>query len=219
MKQAIWTERRIAGGLLAGSLPIIVLALIILFSSEAGRSASPYMRGDLAQAAPSASTFRLLFLLSAVGWILQALGLVLLARLLSRAGYGQLAVLAFTLVLIAAVLAVLWATFRMSVELWAAEETAFTGSIPVLFAPLRAWSNSFFRLAYVMNLVAGASMGWGSARACILKPGLGWFAVAWSAVWLVAFAFGLRIPAVPVILPAVIGVALFFRKPGDHSVQ
>jgi hypothetical protein len=212
MNQVFWTDERVAGSLLAVPLPIIVLALIILIASGALPATSAYMGGEFAQAAPYAATFRLLFLLSALGWLVQTLGLGLFSRLLVRAGQDQLAVLAFTLVLFAAPLAVLWATFRMSVELWAVQEAAHTGSLPALFAPLLAWTNDFFRLASVSYLVAGGIAGIGILRIGIISSAIGWATITWTVLWLVArFTVGAGVPAIPVIMPAVIGIALLWR--------
>lgn len=213
MKQAFWTDGRAAGSLMAGPLPIIIVALIILIASGALPASSMNLQAEFAQAASYTATFRLLFLLSALGWIVQSLGLGLLSRLLLRAGQGQLAILAFTLVLAAAPLVVLWATFRMSVELWAVQEAAHTGSLPELLTPLQAWNNSFFRLAYVAYLAAGAVFGYAIVRSTILAPAIGWASIAWTVLWLAArFIGSVGIPAVPVIMPAVIGLALLLGE-------
>jgi hypothetical protein len=211
MSLAFWTDERVAGSLLAGSLPIIALALIILIASGALPVSSAYLQGDFAKAAPYTATFRLLFLLSALGWIVQTLGFGLFARLLLRAGHGQLAVLAFTLALVAATFVVLWATFRMSVELWAAGEAARIGSMPAIFEPLQAWTNSFFGVAERAHFLATAGFGWGTVRTGLLAPGLGWSVIGWSLLMLLAGLGGGLPPATPIIMPAVMGIALLLR--------
>src|SRR5690554_5339058 len=97
------SPNRLAGILLVTSLLVLILALIIMIVSGATPGFSAMLRGSLAQAAPYAATFRLLSLLFAVGWIVQLLGLGLLTRLLVRAGEEQLAIMAFTLVVVAAI--------------------------------------------------------------------------------------------------------------------
>lgn len=211
MNEGFWTAERITGSLLVASLLIRLLALVIMIASGAMPASSAMIRGSLAAAAPHAATLRLLILLFAVSWIVQLLGLGLLTRLLFRAGDEQLAILAFTLVLVATLLAVLYTTFRMSVELWAAEEAARTGSVPELFGPLQAWTNSFFRVAYIAHLLAVAGFGWGILRSGLLAPSLGWVAIGWSVLWFAGLLFGVGAPAIPLIMPAVIGVALLAR--------
>lgn len=208
MSVAFWTDERVAGGFLTISLVIAIVALIVMIASGALRGFAPMVGGELAQVAPYAGTFRSLILMFALSWLVQLLGLGLLTRLLVRAGSGQLAVLALMLAIVATVLAVLWTTFRMSVELWAAEEAASTGSIPELFAPMRAWIDAFFRLGYLGHLLAGAGFGWAIARTAVASPALGWVAVVWSLLWFVALGFGGGPPAIPLLMPAVIGIAL-----------
>jgi hypothetical protein len=211
MNPGFWPAEKVAGSLLVASLLALLFALIILITSGAMPGFSAMLQGSLAQVAPLAGAFRLLIFLFALGWIVQYLGLGLLALLLLRAGHEQLAILAFSLALVATVLAVLYTTFRMSVELWAAEEAARTGSIPDLLAPLKAWSNDFFRLAYATHLAAGATFGWGVVRSGIVAPAVGWAAIVWSVLWFVALALGAGAPAIPLLMPAVVGVALLRR--------
>jgi hypothetical protein len=169
------------------------------------------LQGSLAQAAPYAATFRLLILLFVIGWIVQLLGLGLLTRLLMRVGDEQLAILAFTLVVVATILAILYSTFRMSVELWAAEEAARTGSIPEILEPLKAWTNSFFRVASSVHYLAMTGFGWGILRTGLLTPWVGQAAIGWSVLWLIGGLVGIGAPAIPLIMPPVIGVALLMQ--------
>ncbi|HEX6387148.1 MAG TPA: hypothetical protein VF177_20980 [Anaerolineae bacterium] len=208
MNQAFWTDRRIAGSLLVASLLILFLALIILIASGAAPAFPAIVQGRLAQVAPYAATFRLLILVFAVGWIVQLLGLALLTRLLVRAGGEQLAILAFTLILVATIMAILWSAFRMSVELWAAQEAARTGSVPELFEPLKAWTSSFFRVASRAHFLATAGFGLGILRTGLLARWVGWVAIGWSLLWLLGGLGGGVPPATPLIMPAVIGFAL-----------
>ncbi len=210
MNQAFWTDDRVAGAVLVASLLLQLLSLVVLVTSGARTAFGAMVRGSLAEVAPYAGTFRLLILLFAVGWIVQLLGLGLLTRLLAQAGRGQLATLACSLVFVAVILSVLYSTFRMSVELWAAQEAARTGAIPALFAPLEAWTSSFFRLAYQAHFIAIAGFGWAILRARLLPPWLGWAAIGWSVFWFVAALAGVGAPAIPFLMPAAIGVALLW---------
>lgn len=211
MVLSIHSPNRLAGILLVVSLLILLLTLIIMIVSEATPGFSAMLQGSLVQAAPYAATFRLLILLFVIGWIVQLLGLSLLARLLMRVGDEQLAILAFTLVVVATILAVLYSTFRMSVEFWAAEEAARTGSIPEILEPLKAWINSFFRVASCVHYLAMAGFGWGILRTGLLTPWVGQAAIGWSVLWLIGALVGIGAPAIPLIIPPVIGVALLMQ--------
>lgn len=208
MNQAFWTEERVTGSLLVAGLLIGLLAVVIMFV----RGAAPgfaAVGGALELMAPYAATFRLLNGMYAVAWIALLLGFALLARLLARAGDEQLALLAFTLALITCVTGVLHGAFHVGLTTWAAEEAARTGSISEIYHPLRDWADGAFRLGYAGSFIAMALIGWGSLRTGLLAPALGWVAIGWSVLWLAAFLLRAGgAPAIPFIMPAVIGVAL-----------
>ncbi len=208
MNQTFWTDERIAGSLLVGSLIILLLAAIMLIASGTIPGFSAMLQGSLAQVAPYADTFRLLSLFFILGWIVHLLGIGLLAWLLARAGGEQLAVLAFTLIILATTLAILYSAFRMNVELWAAQEAARTGSLPAVYEPLRAWTSSLFGVAERIHFLAVAGMGLGIIRTGLLAPWVGWMAIGWNLFWLLAGLGGGVPPATPLIMPAVIGVTL-----------
>jgi hypothetical protein len=201
---------RYAGILLVASLLIPLLALIILISSGALSAFSDTLQGSLERMAPYAATFRWTNLLYAVGWIVQSLGFVLLARLLFRAGDEQLAVLAFTAILIATILGLLHATFHMTVAIWAAQEAARNGSLPEVYEPLRMWVGGAFRIAYILHLLAVAGFGWGILRTGLLASWMGQAAIGWSLLWVVGFFIGAGAPGLLFLMPAVIGAALLW---------
>ncbi len=211
MNQSIWTDERITGSLLVAGLLIGLLAVVIMIVSGASPGFAA-VGGALEAMAPYADTFRLLNGMYAAIWIVLLLGLALLARLLARAGEEQLAVLAFTLALVTCLVGVLHGAFHVGLTTWAAEEAARTGSIPDIYHPLQAWADGAFRLGYAGSFVAMALIGWGILRTGLLAPSLGWAAIGWSALWLIAFLLRLGgAPAVPFIMPAVIGLALLLR--------
>ena len=208
---AIESSGRLAGALLVAPLLIAILALLLMIASGAlpGFAA---VRGALEQMAPYADTFRLLNGMYAAAWIVLLVGFALLARLLARAGDEQLALLVFSLALVTVVTGALHGAFHVGVTTWAAEEAARTGSIPEIYHPLRAWADGAFRLGYAGSFVALAFIGWGILRTGLLAPWLGWTAIGWSALWFAALLFGMGAPAIPFIMPAVIGVALILEK-------
>jgi hypothetical protein len=210
MNQAYWTAKRVAGSLLIAGLLIGLLAVVIMIVSGAAPGFAA-VGGALELMAPYADTFRLLNGMYAVAWIFLSLGFALLARLLARAGDEQLALLAFTLILITSVTGVIHGAFHVGLTTWAAEEAGRTRSIPEIYPPLRAWADGVFRLGYAGGFVAMVLIGWGSLRTGLLTPALAWVAIGWSVLWLTAIVLGLGgAPALPFIMPAVLGIALLW---------
>ena len=211
INRAFWTEYRVAGGLLVAGLLIGLLAVVIMFA----RGAAPgfaAVGGALEEMAPYADTFRLLNGMFAVAWVPLLLGSALLARLLARAGEEQLALLAATLALMTGMTGVLHGAFHVGLTTWAAEEAARAGSIPAIYRPLRAWADGFFRLGYVGSFAAMALFGWAILRTGLLARSLGWVVIGWSVLCFVGWLAGAGAPAIPFIMPAVIGVALLWRQ-------
>jgi len=211
MSQVFWTDERVAGGLLVSGLLIGLLAVVIMIASGASPGFAA-VGGSLELMAPYAGTFRLLNRMYAATWVFLMLGFALLARLLKRAGDEQLALLIFTLALVTGVTGVMHGAFHVGLTTWAAEEAARTGSIPEIYHPLRDWADGAFRLGYAGSFVAMALTGWAILRTGLLAPALGWVAIGWSALWLAAFLLRAGgAPAIPFIMPAVIGIALLIR--------
>ena len=202
----------IAGLLLVSSFLILLLALIILIASGGLPGFSASLQGSLAKMAPYTSIFRRLELLWIVGWILQLMGFAMLTRLLLHTEEENLAIPAFIVGLIAAMLGVLHGTFHMSVETWAAEEAVRTGNIPDIYQPLEIWIGSTFRIAYWLQLAAVAGFGWGILLSKLLTPWVGWAAIGWSVLWLVGGMAGVGAPGLLFIMPAVIGAALLMKS-------
>lgn len=212
MNQVFWTERRIAGSLLIAGLLIGLLAVVIMIASGAAPGFAA-VGGALELMAPYAGTFRLLNGMYAAAWVALLMGMVLLARLLARAGDEQLALLAFILILITTVTGVLHGAFHVGLTTWAAEEAGRTGSVPEIYQPLRAWADGAFRLGYAGSFVVMVLIGWGSLRTGLLASGLCWVVIGWSVLWLAAFLLRLGgAPAIPFIMPAVIGLALVLES-------
>lgn len=211
MNQTFWTDRRVAGSLLVTSLPILLLAMLILITSGAMPAFFAMLRGSLAQVAPYAAIFRLLILLFLIAWIVQLLGLGLLTRLLLRAGGEQLAIMALILILVATIMVTVDSTFRMNVELWAAQEAARIGSVPAVYVHLRAWTSNLFGVAERLHFLAVAGIGLGSLRTSLLARWVGWAATGWSLLWLLSGLGGGLPDALPLVMPVVIGVVLLRR--------
>jgi hypothetical protein len=208
MNGAYFSEGRIAGGVLVAPILVGMAAAAIGLLRQAGRGYSAGVQGDLEGMAPHAETLDVLILLFVLSWIVHLIGMGLLGRLLARAGAEQLAVVAFVLILVSVLSALMKYSFDMTVELWAAKETARVGSLPALFEPLSKWTSSLFQLGYALHYVAVAGIGWAIVRSGLLSPSLGWAAIGWSGLWLAGALVGVGIPAVPMLMPAILGVAL-----------
>ncbi|MDX1616630.1 MAG: hypothetical protein R3300_20145 [Candidatus Promineifilaceae bacterium] len=211
MNTSFLSDERVAGGLLVAPILIALIALVIMIISGAAAGFRPATQGDLERVAPYAGTFDLLILLFVISWIVHLLGIGLLARLLARAGAEQLAILASTLILVTVFSAILKFSFDMTVELWATQEAAQSGSLPVLYEPLSTWTSRVFRLGYVIHFVAVIGIGWAILRSGLLSASLGWATIGWSSLWLVGALVGAGAPAVPLLMPAAIGVALLLK--------
>ncbi len=211
MTLGFWKAERIAGSLLASSLILMVLSLVVMFASGAAAGFRAMTGGSLAEVAPYAATFRLLIFLFIVSWVVHFLGFALFARLLAQAGQEQLAILALSLVVVAVLAATLHFGFRMTVELWAAQEAAQVGSLPTWYEPLRSWTSAIFRFGYGIHLLAMIGTGWGILRTGLLGPGLGWATIGLSLLWLAGILVGAGAPAIPLLMPAVIGIALLLK--------
>lgn len=208
MSTSFWTASRVAGVILASSFVLLLGALTFMILSGASAGFRPMIGGTLADVAPYADTFRVLILLFILSWIVHLLGIGLLGRLLVRAGQEQLVVVAVVLILVTVLTAILSYSFRMTFELWAAEQAARTGSLPALYEPLRDWTGATFRIGYRLHLVGMIAIGWAIIRSGLLAPGLGWAAIGWSALWLLAATAGAGAPAIPLIMPAILGFGL-----------
>jgi hypothetical protein len=200
MNRGYWTPERTAGGLLVASLLVLPVAVIVLIATGGIRVFGATLQGSLADMAPYAAAFRLLSYGYAVAWIVQLLGVALLARLLARTGRERMAVVIFTLVLVAALLGVLHGAYAARVITWAALEAAQMGSLPAGYEAVDILISGAFGVGYIAHLVAAA--------------GLGWAVIGWSALWLAARLAGAGAPAVLFITPAVIGAALVWSRAG-----
>lgn len=99
------------------------------------------------------------------------LGLVMLTRLFRDAGdraFSQLGLVAFVF---GAVLWVINLAFRLSIDPWAAQETARTAVMPDFYVPLTRWTRLLFVIYTVLAFSAMAAYGGGccSPPTCYLS--------------------------------------------------
>jgi hypothetical protein len=116
-------------------------------------------------------------------------------------------------VFVGAILGMLHGTFNMTAEIWAAEIAAGGESVTGVYAAFEEWISASFRIGYLLHLAATPGFGWALLRTGLISRGIGLFATGWSMLWLLLGLAGAGgAPALPLIMPAVIGAALL--KPG-----
>jgi hypothetical protein len=146
------------------------------------------------------------------GWIVAASGYVLLAVSLHEAGDGAISTLAATVFLIAIAAAIVFWAFHVSPTIWAAAETARTSVVPQHYEILEVSAEASLRVYVVLGLLATAGFGWALLQTGMLPSWVGWLAVAWGLLWSGVTLRGAEgIPLLPMVIPAVIGVALVIR--------
>lgn len=212
MNAEYWTPPRIAGGFLVTSLLLMLLAAGVMVVTGAISGFGSMISGNIAAAAPYADTFRLLIQLFILAWIVQLLGFGVFIRLLAQAGEWELASVTFLIILMATVTAAVNFSFRMTIELWAGQQLAGGRDLPSLYEPLRGWTSALFRLGYRGHLLAMIGVGWAILRSRLLDPWVGWATVSWSGLWLLAALVGAGAPAVPLLMPALIGFSLLRKR-------
>jgi len=140
--------------------------------------------------------------------LLQVVGFGILAVMLREEGEGSISTVAFGLLLLALTLTAFRGAFDGTVTVWAAEQSASSGTVPDLFEPLKAWVGFIFGVAYVGYFVAMAGFGWGVLRAGILPTWVGWASIGWSVLWVGGYVVNVGLPAFILIPPLIFGIAL-----------
>jgi hypothetical protein len=144
-----------------------------------------------------------------LGWIVAAVGYVMLAILLRDAGGAIVSTLSVVLFLLAIVLACVFWTFHVSPTLLAAEETAQTSIVPAYYEPLRVAAEASLRVYLILGLVATAGFGWALLQTGTLPAWVAWATIGWGVVWAgVSLVTSEGIPLLPMVMPLVIGVSL-----------
>lgn len=147
-----------------------------------------------------------------MGWIVAAMGYVMLAVLLRDAGDPIISTLASVLFLIAIVLACVFWVFHVSPTLLAAEETVRTSDVPTHYETLRVAADASLRVYLMLGLVATAGFGWALLQTGMLPVWVGWLTLGWGAVWAgVSLVRSEGIPLLPMVMPLVIGISLLVK--------
>ena len=144
-----------------------------------------------------------------VGWVVAALGYVMLASLLREAGDPMISTLAALLFLLAIGAAnVFWALW-VTPTLLAAEETARTTIMPAYYPTLQLAAEASLGVYQVLGLLATAGFGWALLQTGLLPSWVGWLTLAWGVVWAgVHVRSQETIPLLPMVMQLVMGIAL-----------
>ena len=147
-----------------------------------------------------------------LGWIVAAVGYVMLAILLRDAGDTVASTLSAVLFLIAIVLACVFWALHVPLTLLAAEETARTSVEPAYYEPLRVAADASLRIYLVLGLVATAGFGWALLQTGLIPAWVAWATVGWGVAWAgVSLVTSEGIPLLPMVTPIAIGLCLLVR--------
>jgi hypothetical protein len=147
-----------------------------------------------------------------VGVTVTALGIALLAVQMVIRDEVILSILAAGLFGLGAAAWIIALLFRVTVGLWAAEETSNAGSVPLAFEAWSAWADSAYRYHMATAYVSWALIGGGLLVTGLTPAWLGWAGVALGAIMsigLVALRGGpFSPPILAHVYPAAVGIAL-----------
>jgi hypothetical protein len=136
-------------------------------------------------------------------------GFVQLTLLLRGAGDQAFSSLGLIALVFGDVLWVIQLAFRLSIDIWAAQETAKTGVLPALYLPLTWWITALFVVYTILAFLAAAAYGGGLVFTRLLPPWLGWATIVYSLAGLgLSAAMGNAPPVFHYLLPMVMGILL-----------
>lgn len=212
MSSTFWTEPRFTG---------VVLILGCLVFGGGGWLYWPIKdeKGSFIFGQPPREWLRLVFdhprlwrwgtILFISGAVMTVLGLTLLTGLLQDAGdrtFSQLGLIAFAF---GSVLWVISLAFRLSIDPWAAQETAKTGEIPEFYVPLTRWTGVLFVIYTILAFSALAAYGGAVLSTGVLPHWVGWIAIIYALTGLGLLGFtGDSLPVLHYLMPLLIGILL-----------
>ena len=116
-----------------------------------------------------------------IGVVLTMLGFVAFAGARNRAGSGStLTDLTATLYVVGGVFWLVSVAFRVTVQVWAANEVIATDAIPTTYEAWHRFSGVMFMLYMGMAYLACAGLGWDVLRTGMVARWAGWFAIAFG---------------------------------------
>ena len=147
------------------------------------------------------------------GTLVTLLGLAQLTTLLRGAGDRAFSSLGLIVLVVGAVLWVMVLAFRLSIDFWAAQETARTGVMPGFYVPLTQWTGALFVLYTILTFLAASAYGGALISTRMLPRWLGWTTIVYSLAGLGLFvALRDMPPLFHYLLPIVLGILLLRRR-------
>jgi len=210
MKSTFWTQRRFTG------ITLIVGCLLFLAGTPMPLTDT---KGNFIYGLPPQEWLRVIFdhpvlwqwanILFISGVVVTILGLAMLTSLLRDAGdrtFSQLGLIAFAF---GAVLWVIILAFRLSIDPWAAQETAKTAVLPEFYVPLTRWTGVLFVIYTVLAFSALAAYGGAVLSTHVLPQWVGWLCIVYGLAGLGSLGFtGDAPPLLHHLMPIVIGILL-----------
>ena len=146
------------------------------------------------------------------GTLVTLLGFAQPTMLLRGAGDQVFSSLGLMALVFGAVLWVIHLAFRLSIDFWAAQETARTGVMPEFYVPLKAWIGVLFVLYTILTFLAAGAYGGALLSTRLLPRWLGWTVIVYSLAGLGLFAVTRDMPPLfHYLLPIVMGSLLLLR--------
>ena len=147
-----------------------------------------------------------------IGWIVAALGYVMLTALLRDAGDPIISTLASVLFLMGIVSAIAFWALSLTANVLAAEETARTTMVPEYYKVLEMSAESLLGVYQMLALLATAGFGWALLQTGMLPSWVGWVTVGWGLLWAgVHLRSDETIPLLPMVMPVVIGISVLLK--------
>ncbi len=148
---------------------------------------------------------------------LTVLGFGAFTSVLRGAGDRLLSELGLLAYVFGAVLWIISLAFRLTLEVWAAQETSQSGVIPVGFEAWRQWAIVLFAIHMILAYLSVAAYGGALLGTGLLAQWLAWTAIVFGLAGVLGFLFQLRFferPLMIPLVPGVIGVFLLLRVRG-----
>ena len=209
------SARRLAAMLLVASVLVFAVGAALPSVGEHGNLEifTLPLREHLLAVAENAVAWRWANVAMGAAVVVWVAGLTVLTTVLESAGERVLSRLGLVGSLIAAIVWLIFSAFRAVVTVAAARETAATGAVPVPYEALANWAFALFAVYAVVGFLALAAYGGSLLRVGLLPAWVGWVAILFSLVMMVALLIvGDTLPLFHYVPPLLIGIMLLVRR-------
>ena len=215
MKSTFWTQRRFTGITLIGGCLLFLAGASMPLTDTKGNfiwGLPPREWLLVIFAHPTLWQWATILLLSGV--VVMLLGLTLLTSLLRDAGDRTFSPLGLIAFVFGAVLWVIILAFRLSIDPWAAQETARTAALPDFYVPLTLWTHALFVIYTILAFSALAAYGAAMLSTRVLPHWVGWLAIVYGLAGLGLLGFtGDAPPLLHHLMPLLMGILLLRPDP------